>query len=181
MEKEILNQILPLIIAFIVALLTYCIKMIGNSIISYLVKKENLLEHQIGKAKFEKELALGRMIWNLVEENFRVADLQKNRINKANIFDEEIRKILPYLDNSQIIAIRQAVAGEMNLGKTLLTDGELKDKLNNIKNENINIKTENEKLQNKINKFSKIISNLDINILEEKNSSNTDSECNSIN
>ncbi|WP_297632141.1 hypothetical protein [uncultured Clostridium sp.] len=120
MEKDILNQILPLIITGIVAILTCFIKIIGTHIISYLDKKEELLEHQIGIVKFEKELSIGKMVWNVVEENFRTFNLQDNKINKSDMFSEEIHKLLPELSEAQIETIRQGISGEINLGKRVL-------------------------------------------------------------
>lgn len=120
MERDILNQILPLVITVIVAILTCFIKIIGTHIISYLEKREELLEHQIGKVKFEKELAIGKMIWNVVEENFRTFNLKDNKINKSDMFNNEIHKLLPELSESQIQTIRQSISGEINLGKRIL-------------------------------------------------------------
>lgn len=163
MSKEILNQLLPLITAIIVAVLTYCVKLVGTAVISYLSKKEKLLEEKVGEAEFTKELTIAKAIWNLVEENFRISPNLKEALgDKANAFDEALHKRLPYLEYSQIRTLRQSIAGEINQGKELLNKDTFKQQVLAIQKQNEQLKSEKQALQDKLNKFSEAVSQVEV-------------------
>ncbi|WP_459482137.1 hypothetical protein [Clostridium saccharoperbutylacetonicum] len=68
--------------------------------------------------KNQKYINAAKMIWNVVEENFRITETIEEKISsKADAFDKMLLTKFPELTQGDVIELRQAVAGEINSDK----------------------------------------------------------------
>lgn len=81
------------------------------------------MEAQIGAATYTQRLNLARQAWGIVDEYFRITPNVTKTIDAAQAkFTDVIRKMVPSLTDEEIAQLRQAVAGEVNKGKSAITD-----------------------------------------------------------
>ena len=121
--EQAITQIEGAVAVAVVAVLVAIIKSLGDVAVSYIKSKKGLVEKQKEKvvkettAK-ERELlkALGKDVWNIVEEEFRtkVSPIAESKID---MFNELLMQKVPNLTQEQINEVRQAIAGEVNKGK----------------------------------------------------------------
>ena len=121
------------------------LKLVIKVLESKLVK--NGLEEAIIKNKQYIEVA--KQVWDIVEENFRIAETVENKLNsKADEFDKLMLKKVPELSEDDVKELRQSVAGEVNRGKqAVLEDSNI---LKQLQEENTTLKTENEQFKNRL-------------------------------
>lgn len=123
MIQQIVNGVVPVIVAGLVAVLVAIIKAVSNVTVSFIVQKEKALEVKVGKDTFERNLNFAKAAWNIVDENFRItASLEKTVTAKQEMFAAELKKFVPSLTDAEIEQLRQAVAGEINKGKAAITE-----------------------------------------------------------
>lgn len=121
--EQAITQIEGAVSVAVVAVLVAIIKSLGDVTVSYIKSKKGLVEKQKEKvvkettAK-ERELlkALGKDVWNIVEEEFRTK-VSPIAESKAEMFDRLLLQKVPGLKENQLKEIRQALAGEVNKGK----------------------------------------------------------------
>ncbi|EHA6441859.1 coiled-coil domain-containing protein [Clostridium perfringens] len=154
---NILEPILTALTLGIVGVILAIIKSVGNIAIEYIAKKKEVVEQKLQLDKHEEEIKIAKQIWNIVEEKYRITDNITNLANsKANEFDKLLLKKIPYLSKNEIEDIRQALAGEINKGKTLLNEDNLKKQAKDLANKNSELERENTELKNKLNNISSI-------------------------
>lgn len=117
MLQQIINGVVPTLITAIIAVLVAIIKSVGDAVIQYMNQKKDLVIQQKGIEKYNSELQIGRQVWGIVEEYFRVNGIDKTIEDAQTKFKEEILKKIPYLTDDEIKFIEQAIAGEINKGK----------------------------------------------------------------
>lgn len=121
MLQQIINGVVPTLITAIIAVLVAIIKSVGDAVIpvitQYINQKKDLVIQQKGIEKYNSELQIGRQVWGIVEEYFRVNGIDKTIEDAQTKFKEEILKKIPYLTDDEIKFIEQAIAGEINKGK----------------------------------------------------------------
>jgi hypothetical protein len=99
--------------------------------------------------KNQKYIDAAKMIWNVVEENFRITEVIEEKISsKADAFDKMLLAKFPELSQSDVSELRQAVAGEINKSKdAVLTEANaLKQQQDTI----AKLTAENADLKNKL-------------------------------
>ena len=122
MLQLISNAITPILISAIVAVLTAIIGIVGNAMVKFLAAKKSAIEQKIGVDKYNADLQVAREVWGIVEEFFRTnPQLTKTIQTAAATFADEIRKKIPGLTDDEVAHLRQAVAGEVNQGKAVIT------------------------------------------------------------
>lgn len=128
------------------------LKLVIKVLESKLVKSG--LEEVIIKNKQYIEVA--KQVWDIVEENFRIAETVENKLNsKADEFDKLMLKKFPELSEDDVKELRQSIAGEVNKGKqAVLEDSNI---LKQLQEENTTLKTENEQLKNRLETISSYI------------------------
>lgn len=128
------------------------LKLVIKVLESKLVKSG--LEEVIIKNKQYIEVA--KQVWDIVEENFRIAETVENKLNsKADEFDKLMLKKFPELSEDDVKELRQSVAGEVNRGKqAVLEDSNI---LKQLQEENTTLKTENEQFKNRLETISSYI------------------------
>ena len=150
--SEILPQILPIIGVALTSILLIIIKKIGNAVVEYIGKKKESIEQQINLEKHREVIEIGKEIWNIVEEKFRITEnLEEFVGSKANEFDKLLSEKFPLLTMEQLEEIRQTIAGEINKGKDVLFKNSFKEEVRVITEENAKLIQENNDLKSQLN------------------------------
>lgn len=150
MLNQIINTVIPVVATAIGAVLVAVIKVVGDNAVSFLETKKAALVAQTGIDKYNATLQKAKSIWNLVDEEFRITPtLEKTVEAKQEMFNKLLKSKIPSLTDSEINDIRQAIAGEVNKGKDVVTsDAVAKQKeLDTAKAQNADLVAENEKLK----------------------------------
>lgn len=157
MYNEISDTILTALTVGLVGILVAIIKSVGDITIEYISKKKKQVEQTLQINKHEEELKTAKEIWHIVEEKYRISENIEDLANKkANDFDKLLLEKIPYLKEYQIKEIRQALAGEINKGKALLHEDNLRKQAEELVNKNSDLERENIELKNKLHNISSI-------------------------
>lgn len=131
---------------------------LGDSGINYLESHRALIEHTLQTNKHQQEIQTAKEVWHMVDEKFRITDDLKELLkSKADEFDKILLNKFPYLTQSEITDIRQAIAGEINKGKDELNKDSLQEQQAKIMQQNNQLLTENSQLKNKIEQLQNVI------------------------
>ncbi|EOU1596835.1 cobalt ABC transporter permease [Clostridium perfringens] len=157
MEK-ILDPILSAIGVALATVLVAIIKSVGNSAVEYLQAKKKVADQKIKESKYNELFEVGKNIWNMVEEKYRVTDNIENLAkSKAALFDRMLLEKFPHLTECELAEVRQALAGEYNKGKAMLNEDSLKQQATELIEENNKLKTEKADLNNKLAAISNYV------------------------
>lgn len=150
MEK-ILDPILSAVGIALATVLVAIIKSVGNEAVEYLKTKKKVADQKIKESKYAELFEVGKNIWNMVEEKYRVTDnIETLAQSKADMFDNMLLEKFPHLTKEELIEVRQAIAGEVNKGKTLLHEDSLKQQATQLVEENEKLKLLNVETENKL-------------------------------
>ncbi|HEF0384274.1 TPA: cobalt ABC transporter permease [Clostridium perfringens] len=150
MEK-ILDTILSAVGVALATVLVAIIKSVGNEAVEYLKTKKKVADQKIKESKYAELFEVGKNIWNMVEEKYRVTDnIETLAQSKADMFDNMLLEKFPHLTKEELIEVRQAIAGEVNKGKTLLHEDSLKQQATQLVEENEKLKLLNVETENKL-------------------------------
>ncbi|NMF04581.1 hypothetical protein ACUH7Y_09680 [Clostridium beijerinckii] len=128
------------------------LKLIIKVLESRLVKSG--LEENILKNK--NYITVGKAIWNIVDENFRISKTVEEKVlSKADEFDKLLLAKFPELSQSGVAEIRQAIAGEINQGKSTVVDNSTLIK--QLNDENTELKKELAALTEQFNKVQALM------------------------
>jgi hypothetical protein len=110
---SILQIITPTIVAVVIALITYAgVKTYPTFLV--------WLKLKIGVARYNHLKLVGTDVWALVEDYKRLnPEFALSIANVQSMFGCEIKKVLPSLTESQIIQVRQTIAGVTNKYRTV--------------------------------------------------------------
>jgi chromosome segregation ATPase len=94
-----------------------------KELIKILVK---LIESKLQKSGIEEAIlknqnyiTIAKQIWRQIDEDYRITEKVEDKLkSKAEQFDAKLLSKFPELTQDDIIGIRQALAGEINEGKT---------------------------------------------------------------
>lgn len=155
---KILNSILDVVTIGVVGILVSIIKIVGDVIIDYIGKKKEVVEQRLKLDKHVEEVEAAKQVWNIVEEKYRITDNIENLAkSKADMFDKLLLGKIPYLTEDEVKQMRQAIAGEINKGKTLLNEDDLKKQAQDLVTKNATLEQENLQLKNKLNQISQVV------------------------
>lgn len=162
MKDVFINQILPSVLSALAlgftSALVVLIKKGGDAFINFLASKKDLVNQELKNKKYEHLLIVARSVWNIVEENFRITENVTDIVkSKQDEFDKLLLEKAPYLTKNQISDVRQAIAGEVNKGKTMLNEYSIKDQAKELVNKNDALETENTELKNKLSAISSYV------------------------
>ncbi|WP_271814152.1 hypothetical protein [Clostridium beijerinckii] len=128
------------------------LKLIIKVLESKLVKSG--LEEVILKNK--NYITVGKAIWNIVDENFRISKTVEEKVlSKADQFDKLLLAKFPELSQDDVVEIRQAIAGEINQGKSAVVDNSTL--LKQLQDDNTNLKTKLEALTEQFNQVQALM------------------------
>ncbi|ABG87929.1 TPA: cobalt ABC transporter permease [Clostridium perfringens] len=157
MEK-ILDPILSAVGVALATVLVAIIKSVGNEAVEYLKAKKKVADQKIKESKYAELFEVGKNIWNMVEEKYRVTDNIENLAkSKAAMFDRMLLEKFPHLTERELTEVRQALAGEYNKGKAMLNEDSLKQQATELIEENNKLKTEKADLNNKLAAISNYV------------------------
>lgn len=157
MEK-ILDPILSAVGVALATVLVAIIKSVGNEAVEYLKTKKKVADQKIKESKYAELFEVGKNIWNMVEEKYRVTDNIENLAkSKAAMFDRMLLEKFPHLTERELTEVRQALAGEYNKGKAMLNEDSLKQQATELIEENNKLKTEKADLNNKLAAISNYV------------------------
>jgi hypothetical protein len=106
--------------------------------------------------KNQKYITAAKMIWNVVEENFRITQTIEEKISsKADTFDQKLLAKFPELTQNDVTELRQAVAGEINQGKEVVLNQV--DALKKLQDNNTKLAAENESLKDQLSKVQALV------------------------
>lgn len=155
---KILDPILSAVAIGVVGVLVAIIKSVGDVAIEYIAKKKQVVEQRLQLDKHVEEVETAKQVWNIIEEKYRITDNIKDFTkSKADEFDKLMLKKIPYLTEEQVKDLRQAIAGEINKGKTILNEDNLKKQATDLVNKNNALETENTELKNKLAAISNYV------------------------
>ncbi|HAT4147495.1 TPA: cobalt ABC transporter permease [Clostridium perfringens] len=158
---KILQPVLGALALGIVTVLVAIIKSVGDITIQYIAKKKEMVEQKLKLDKHEEEIKTAQQIWNIVEEKYRITDNIKSLVKrKEDDFDKLLLEKIPYLTEEEVKMLRQSIAGEVNKGKKLLFEEDLRKQAHELVEENNNLKNENLLLNNKLNTVKTLNQNL---------------------
>ena len=150
MEK-ILDPILSAVGVALATVLVAIIKSVGNEAVEYLKAKKKVADQKIKESKYNELFEVGKNIWNMVEEKYRVTDNIENLAkSKAAMFDRMLLEKFPHLTKEELTEVRQAIAGEYNKGKAMLHEERLKQQATQLVEENEKLKLLNAETENKL-------------------------------
>ena len=119
--NNFIQQIIPILLAAMVAIITVVIKTVGDITVKYISAKKEETILKIGRAEYEKRFEVAKDIWNIVDEHFRVYEIVEDSITeKANMFNSLLLRRIPTLTQSDLDYLRQSIAGEINRGKEVI-------------------------------------------------------------
>lgn len=155
---KVLDPILGAIALGITGVLVAIIKSIGDIVIEYIAKKKEVVEQRLQLDKHFEEIETAKQVWNIVEEKYRITDnIQNLAKSKADMFDKLLLEKIPYLTEEEVKQLRQALAGEINKGKALLNEDDLKKQAQDLVTKNATLEQENAELKNKLNAISNYV------------------------
>ncbi|MEG1132647.1 MAG: cobalt ABC transporter permease [Romboutsia sp.] len=157
MEK-FLDPILSSLGVALAGVLVVVIKSVGEVAREFIKVKIEASEQKIKLTKYNEILEVGKNIWNIVEEKYRITDnLETLAESKAKTFDKLLLDKFPHLNEKELKEVRQAIAGEYNKGKTMLHEDSLKQQAIQLVRENHNLKTEKNELDTKLTAISNYV------------------------
>ncbi|WP_238860850.1 hypothetical protein [Clostridium sp. YIM B02569] len=106
--------------------------------------------------KNKNYITVGKAIWNIVDENFRISKTVEEKVlSKADQFDKLLLAKFPELSQNDVAEIRQAIAGEINQGKSAVVDNSTL--LKQLQDDNASLKAELEALTEQFNKVQALM------------------------
>ncbi|HAT4161898.1 cobalt ABC transporter permease [Clostridium perfringens] len=150
MEK-FLDPILSALGVALASVLVVVIKSLGEATREFIKVKVEAMEQKIKESKYNELFEVGKNIWNMVEEKYRVTDnIETLAQSKADMFDKMLLEKFPHLTKEELIEVRQAIAGEYNKGKAMLHEDSLKQQATQLVKENEKLKLLNAETENKL-------------------------------
>lgn len=141
--------------------------MMIKTILKLIIK---VLENKLKKSGIEEKIMknrqyfdVGKQIWNVVEENFRITEsVEKKLSSKADEFDKMMISKFPELTEQDVVELRQSIAGEVNKGKAAILENseiikQLQDKNYTLEADKLNLQAENADLKEKLQTISSYV------------------------
>lgn len=152
------NNAVDVLVPVITAVGVYVIKIVGDKLICYLAKKEEILETQKGSIEFDKYLNIARTVAKSVLQDIAESKDIKDLVSKKEtLFKERMKKFIPGLTDEELNLLMQAVKQELGEGNTLLNADTIQQQVELVKTENTNLKLENEQLKQKLANLSTLL------------------------
>ncbi|AQS11297.1 hypothetical protein CLOBY_34530 [Clostridium saccharobutylicum] len=155
MKELLISQIAPIAATAVVAILAVTIKTIGDILIEVLTKKKEEIEKNIKSLGYEEELNTAKEVWDIIEEKFRITENVAQVLgSKADEFDKLLLQKIPGLSQENIDYLRQAIAGEVNKGKSVITEDSAKQQIASLQQDKAKLQIENTNLKSKIDQIN---------------------------
>ena len=130
------------------ALLTILVKLVEAKL------EKNGVETLI--LKNQNYITVAKQVWNMIDENFRISTTIAEKLtSKIDEFNKALLAKFPELSQDDIDNLRQAVAGEMNVGKAVVLDNSTIIK--QLQDSNTQLTTENATLKDQLSKVQSVV------------------------
>lgn len=96
---EILNQLLTMLGAFVMAVLAVLIPYVGKLLGTYLGAKIEAKQQEIGQAEYDSNKKLALDLVKIVEERFRLGEIVGSKVEE---FTKLLLEKVPYVNESEI-------------------------------------------------------------------------------
>lgn len=155
---KILDPILSALGVAIAGVLVVVIKSVGEVAREFIKIKIEAAEQKIKFTKYNEVIEVGKNIWNIVEEKYRITDnIEILAESKAKTFDKLLLEKFPHLTEKELKEVRQAIAGEYNKGKSMLHEESLRQQATQLIEENNKLKSEKNALDTKLTAISNYV------------------------
>ena len=156
--REILSDGASLIGTVIAAVVLMIVKKIADYAVTYIKSNTEKIKKELNILKNDEALKEGKKIWWAIEENFRIGnDSKYSGESKAENFDAILKNKFPNMTKEDIETLRQSTAGQLNKGKTNLTDDEVRNENASLKDANKNLYKENQELKQQLAKIGSLV------------------------
>lgn len=125
MWRDLVDYAVPIlalaIVGAMVKVASKAINIFGEVGVAFLAAKKDAIVAKVGKDTYNDQLDKAHIAWDIVEEFFRIHPEIKKTIDSTAIeFTDQIKKLIPYITDEEIETLKQAVAGEVNKGKSII-------------------------------------------------------------
>lgn len=96
---EILNQLLTMLGAFVVAVLAVLVPYVGKLVGTYLGAKIEAKQQEIGQSEYDSNKKLALDLVKIVEERFRIGELAGSKVEE---FENLLTQKCPYITKEQV-------------------------------------------------------------------------------
>ena len=122
MFQQIVNAVVPVVVAGAVAVAVAVVKAVGDAAVAYIGKKKEEVVKKIGAGEYNRKLTFSEQAWGMVDEYFRITpNVEKTLDSTAAKFKEFLLAKAPGLTDSEIKDFQQTVAGIVNAGREAVT------------------------------------------------------------
>ncbi|AGX43937.1 hypothetical protein [Clostridium saccharobutylicum] len=106
--------------------------------------------------KNQNYITVAKQVWNTIEENFRITEKVEDKLkSKADEFDKMLLIQFPELTQSDVVTLRQSIAGEVNKDKQAVVDNSAL--LQQLQTTITQLQAENAALKNKISQIQSTV------------------------
>jgi len=151
MKELLISQIAPIAATGIVAILVKLVYPIGGAAIQLFLKLKEEAEQRIKASGHEEDFKTAKEVWNTIEEKFRITENVETLLgSKADEFDKLLLERIPGLTQQNLNDLRQAIAGEVNKGKTAIVADISTQQIATLAETNAQLEVDKANLQAKI-------------------------------
>lgn len=151
MVNDIITGLEGIAFPILTAFGVYIIKVIGDKAISFLDKKEMVLEAKHKSMEFNANLDLARtVVKSVLQDIAESTDIKDLVVKKETLFKERMKAYLPALTDEELKLLTQAVKQELGEGNALVNADTIQQQVEIVKTENTNLKLQNLELKKKI-------------------------------
>lgn len=113
---EILNQLLTMLGAFVMAVLAILVPYVGKLVGTYLGTKIEAKQQEIGQSEYDANKKLALDLVKIVEERFRLGELAGSKVDE---FSKLLLKECPYISDEQLKSLKDLSVRtfDENIGK----------------------------------------------------------------
>ena len=123
MFQQIVNAVVPVVVAGAVAVAVAVVKAVGSATVAYIGKKKEEVVKKIGANEYNRNLTFSEQAWGMVDEYFRITPNVKKTVDSTSTkFKEFLLAKVPGLTDAEIKDFQQTIAGEVNAGRKAITD-----------------------------------------------------------
>ena len=109
--------------------------------------------------KNQKYITAAKNIWNIINEDFRISDTIENKLrSKADEFDRFLLAKFPELAQSDVVELRQSIAGEVNAGKEVVLSQV--DAFKQLQDANTQLQVENTEIKNQLSQIQSAVTSV---------------------
>ena len=120
--NEFFTAIQPALASAAVTIVTAVIAALGAYAVKFIAAKRDEAVSRLGLLEYQRKYAAAESAWKAVDEYFRITPTVVKTVETTmEKFRVEIKKVLPGISDTEIDALRMAVAGAVNAGREAIS------------------------------------------------------------